>query len=71
MERWCIWLNGDTVNEILEQLKAGTLSEYYVKQDDFMEFRQILVKRNDFKHFRGIAQRGGDVLYQYLQVPRS
>ncbi|WP_026574694.1 hypothetical protein [Bacillus sp. UNC438CL73TsuS30] len=64
-------MNGDTVNEILEQLKAGTLSEYYVKQDDFMEFRQILVKRNDFKHFRGIAQRGGDVLYQYLQVPRS
>ncbi|MBI0578293.1 hypothetical protein IEC97_13080 [Neobacillus cucumis] len=64
-------LNEDAVNEILERLKAGTLSEYYVKQDDFMVFRQVLVKRKDFKHFRGIAQRGGDVLYQYLQVPRS
>lgn len=59
------------INEILDQLMNGELSEYYVKNDDFMEFRQILVKRKDFKHFRGIGQRGGDVLYQYLEEPRS
>ncbi|MCY9128917.1 hypothetical protein MOE95_21910, partial [Bacillus spizizenii] len=23
------------------------------------------------KHFRGIAQQGGDVIFQYLEQPRS
>lgn len=59
------------VNEILDKLMTGELSEYYVKNEDFMEFRQVLVKRKDFKHFRGIGQHHGDVLYQYLQEPRS
>ena len=59
------------INEILEQLMCGDLSEYYVKNEDFLEFRQVLVKRKDFKHFRGIGQRGGDVLYHYLETPRS
>ena len=59
------------INEILDKLKSGELSEYYVTQGDFMEFRQVLVKRSDFKHFRGIAKRGGDVLYRYLEEPRS
>jgi hypothetical protein len=59
------------VNDILEKLKSGELSEYYVKKEDFMEFRQFLVNRDDFKHFRGIGQRSGDVLYQYLEEPRS
>jgi hypothetical protein len=59
------------VNDILNQLMNGNLSEYYVKQEDFMAFRAVLVKRQDFKHFRGIGQRGGDVLYQYLETPRS
>jgi hypothetical protein len=64
-------MNDQYVEDILEKLKSGELSEYYVKKEDFMEFRQILVKREDFKHFRGIGQRGGDVLYQYLEEPRS
>jgi hypothetical protein len=59
------------VNEVLDQLASGDLTEYFVKKDDFLPFRQVLVKRNDFKHFRGIAQRGGDVLYFYLDTPRS
>ncbi|MEO2076949.1 MAG: hypothetical protein ABGX20_16390 [Bacillus sp. (in: firmicutes)] len=59
------------VTDILNRLMTGELSEYYVKNEDFMEFRQVLVKREDFKHFRGIGQRGGDVLYQYLKEPRS
>ncbi|MEH6905563.1 hypothetical protein [Neobacillus drentensis] len=61
----------EMISEILNQLMTGELSEYYVKNDNFMEFRQVLVKRKDFKHFRGIGQRGGDVLYQYLKEPRS
>ncbi|MDQ1146907.1 hypothetical protein QE429_003734 [Bacillus sp. SORGH_AS 510] len=59
------------VTDILNRLMTGELSEYYVKNEDFMAFRQVLVKREDFKHFRGIGQRGGDVLYQYLKEPRS
>jgi len=61
----------DFVTEILDKLMTGELSEYYVSNEDFMEFRKVLVKRKDFKHFRGIGQRGGDVLYQYLNEPRS
>ncbi|MEW9050273.1 MAG: hypothetical protein AB2392_03900 [Neobacillus sp.] len=64
-------MNEDYVNEILDKLKKGELTEYYVKNEDFLTFRQFLVKREDFKHIRGIAQRGGDVLYQYLSEPRS
>lgn len=59
------------VNELLDKLKNGELAEYYVKKEDFLEFRSVLVSRPDFKHFRGIGQRGGDVLYQYLSEPRS
>ncbi|MBT2698442.1 hypothetical protein ACSU6B_00395 [Neobacillus sp. C211] len=61
----------EMITEILDRLMTGELSEYFVTNDDFMEFRQVLVKRKDFKHFRGIGQRGGDVLYQYLKEPRS
>jgi hypothetical protein len=64
-------MNDHYVKDVLEKLKSGELSEYYVKKEDFMEFRQILVKREDFKHYRGIGQRGGDVLYQFLEEPRS
>jgi hypothetical protein len=61
----------DMITEILNQLMIGGISEYYVNNLDFMEFREVLVKREDFKHFRGIGQRGGDILYQYLKEPRS
>ncbi|QIZ07270.1 hypothetical protein HFZ78_11580 [Priestia megaterium] len=61
----------EMITEILDRLMTGELSEYFVTNDEFMEFRQVLVKRKDFKHFRGIGQRGGDVLYQYLKEPRS
>lgn len=61
----------DLIQEVLEKLKDGSLSEYYVEKENFLDFRAELVKRKDFKHFRGIAQRGGDVLYQYLETPRS
>jgi len=64
-------MTDEMITDILDRLMTGELSEYYVTNDQFMEFRQVLVKRTDFKHFRGIGQRGGDVLYQYLKEPRS
>lgn len=64
-------MNQEHITEILNKLMTGELSEFYVTKENFMEFRQVLVKRQDFKHFRGIAQRDGNVLYQYLSEPRS
>jgi hypothetical protein len=64
-------MKDELINDILDRLMTGELTEYYVTNEVFMEFRQVLVKRKDFKHFRGIGQRGGDVLYQYLKDPRS
>ncbi|MDP4103564.1 MAG: hypothetical protein Q8935_01310 [Bacillota bacterium] len=61
----------ELIQEILEKLKEGSLSEYYVEKVNFLDFRSELVKRPDFKNFRGIGQRGGDVIYQYLKTPRS
>ncbi|MBS4189018.1 hypothetical protein KHA94_02155 [Bacillus sp. FJAT-49705] len=59
------------IQEILEKLKSGELTEYYVTKLDFFQIRSVIVKRSDFRYFRGIAQRGGDIIYQYLENPRS
>ncbi len=56
---------------ILDKLKNGEIKEYLISKEEFLPFRQVLVKREDFKLFRGIAQRGGGVLYHYLNEPRS
>ena len=59
------------IQEILNKLAKGELTEHHVKKIDFIHFRNVLVKRNDFKHFRGIALRGGEVLYRYMEAARS
>ncbi len=64
-------MNEEFVSEVLGNLRSGELKEFYVNKQDFLLFRKVLVERDDFKHFRGIAQRNGDVLYQYLENPRS
>jgi hypothetical protein len=64
-------MTSEEVNEVLDQLKRGERSEYHVKKEEFISFRQVLVKREDFKNFRGIAQRGGEVVYQYIENARS
>ncbi|MED1204271.1 hypothetical protein [Heyndrickxia acidicola] len=61
----------EEVLEILEQLRTGTIKEYYVENQFFLDFRKELVKQKDFKHFQGTAERGGNVRYQYLQEARS
>lgn len=64
-------MNKEEAGKMLDSLKNGQVEEIFISKQDFMLFREVLVKRNDFKHFRGIAQRGGDVSYQYLDDPRS
>ncbi|MED1603806.1 hypothetical protein P4U90_00590 [Cytobacillus kochii] len=64
-------MNASSIDEIINKLKNKEIEEYYVKKEDFLTFRSVIVKREDFKYIRGIAQRGGDVIYQYLTEPRS
>ena len=56
---------------ILESLRNREVEEIFVAKQDFMAFREFLVNREDFKHFRGIAQRGGDVIFTYVDEARS
>jgi hypothetical protein len=64
-------MTSEEVNEVLDQLKRGERSEYHVSKEAFISFRKVLVNREEFKHFRGIAQRGGEVVYQYIENARS
>ncbi|MFY4776764.1 hypothetical protein [Metabacillus sp. RGM 3146] len=64
-------MDKEVVHNILNQLKEKEINNYYVSKEEFLNFREVLVKRDDFKHFRGIGQRGGAVVYQYLDIPRS
>jgi hypothetical protein len=61
----------EQIIQVLDQLKNGEIREHYVNKEDFLDFRRILVKREDFKHYQGIARRGGDTLYRYLDQARS
>ncbi|SEN32660.1 hypothetical protein SAMN05192533_111110 [Mesobacillus persicus] len=64
-------MNKEEINQVLNQLKDGELSEFHVSKEEFLLFRQVLMERPDFKYFRGIAQRGGEVIYEYLKEARS
>jgi len=64
-------MNQDQIHSILQDLSNRNVEEVLIKKEDFLIFRAELVKREDFKHFRGIAQHGGDVIYTYLDEPRS
>jgi len=64
-------MNDQFINEIFNKLRDRELHEYRVPKDQFLAFRTVIVSRPDFKNFRGIAQRGGDVIYTYLDEPRS
>ncbi|MFK3936508.1 hypothetical protein ACI2JA_03195 [Alkalihalobacillus sp. NPDC078783] len=51
--------------EIINQLRNGSISEYRVEKQDFLEFREELIKQDDFKNFRGNAQHGGTTIFTY------
>ncbi len=59
------------MKDLIEKLRKGEIQEFLIKKEDFLTFREVLVSQEDFKHFKGIAQHGGNVIYQYLQIPRS
>ncbi|MBM7693153.1 hypothetical protein JOC77_002592 [Peribacillus deserti] len=64
-------MDKNLAQELLNKLANRELNEVTVSKDSFLVFRDVIVKREDFKHFRGIAQHNGEVIYQYLDEPRS
>ncbi|MFK2824831.1 hypothetical protein QYG89_03935 [Bacillus sp. B190/17] len=57
--------------DLMNQLQNGEIDKCHVSKEHFLIFRRALVNREDFKHFRGVAQRGGSVLYYYMEEARS
>ncbi|SDM47960.1 hypothetical protein SAMN05518871_101328 [Psychrobacillus sp. OK028] len=55
----------------LNMLQSGEIKEIVIEKNDFIAFREVLVQREDFKHFSGNAKQGGQVVYTFLEVPRS
>jgi len=56
---------------ILDQLRNKEIESFEVSKTEFMEFRNVLVKDIQFKHFRGEAKQGGNVVYTFLDEPRT
>ena len=62
METYQVWL---------DQLRNKEIERIEVTKEDYLAFRQVLVKDPQFKHFRGEAQQGGNIIYTFLEIPRS
>ncbi|WP_338753798.1 hypothetical protein [Bacillus sp. FJAT-52991] len=61
----------EEASTMLDQLKNGEIEHFQISKEQFLIFQSVLISREDFKHFRGIAQRGGSVIYYYLEEARS
>lgn len=61
----------ENYKKMIEQLKSGELKSIEIKKEEFLQFREQLVKDVMFKHFRGEAQQGGNVIFTFLEIPRS
>ena len=57
--------------EMLDQLRNGEVKSIFINKAEFLQFRELLVKDAQFKHFRGDANQGGDVVFMFLETPRS
>lgn len=64
-------MDEETARKLLDKLASGKINESLIEKSDFLIFRKYLVERPDFKHFRGVAQHGGNVIYYYMEEPRS
>lgn len=65
-----IELEGEGALKIIEQLRSKEVKQVEIKKEDFLTFRQVLIEQDDYKSFRGIAKHGGNIIYEYLDVPR-
>ncbi|SOB91878.1 hypothetical protein SAMN05880501_101401 [Ureibacillus xyleni] len=56
---------------LIEQLKNGVIKNIEIPKEEFLQFREVLVRDEMFKHFRGEAKQGGNVVFTFLDNPRS
>ena len=56
---------------MLDQLRNGEVNRIEIKKAEYLQFREVLVKDAQFKHFRGEAKQGGDIIFTFLEVPRT
>ncbi len=64
-------MNMADYKEMLDQLRNGEVKSIFINKAEFLQFRELLVKDAQFKHFRGDANQGGDVVFTFLETPRS
>ncbi|WP_431029305.1 hypothetical protein [Lysinibacillus sp. LZ02] len=57
--------------QILDQLRNGELQSVEISKSDYLSFREALVNDPQFKHFRGEAKQGGNIIFTFLQAPRT
>ncbi|MEK3978277.1 abortive phage infection protein [Psychrobacillus sp. FSL K6-2836] len=61
----------ESYEERLNMLQNGDIKDIVIEKNEFIAFREVLVLREDFKHFSGNAKQGGQIVYTYLNIPRS
>lgn len=55
----------------LDQLRSGELQSIEIQKEQYLQFREYLVKDEQFKHFRGEAKQGGNIVFTFLELPRT
>ncbi|WP_442916935.1 hypothetical protein [Lysinibacillus sp. 54212] len=66
-----VWYSMNNFELLINQLRNGEIKSVDIKKSDFLSFREILIKDDEFKHFRGEAKQGGNIVFTFLQNPRS
>lgn len=59
------------MENMINSLRNREIQYIEIKKEEFLPFRELLIKQHDFKHFRGVAQQGGNIVFTYLDVPRT
>lgn len=55
----------------LNQLRNKEVASITISKAEYLQFREQLIKDPQFKHFRGEAKQGGDVVFTFLDEPRT
>ena len=61
----------DEYKKMLDQLRNKEVTSIEITKEKYLQFRDVLVRDEQFKHFRGEAKQGGNIVYTYLDVPRT
>lgn len=57
--------------QLLDQLRNGEVKSIEIEKNNYLAFREVLVRDPQFKHFRGEAKQGGNIVFTFLNIPRT